>query len=145
MRPRVGGDYTGALPFVDSVGGTSGLRRPASAEITPLAISRRPIPKMTRVTPKRSASPPASRIGMATAALTTVNMAPKIRPRNSGSVFSWRTVKAGMKRKTKCAPTDDAEDPRDPDQQRRPPPPCEQVGPHRQQHERDPRREQPAD
>src|SRR6266576_5296247 len=57
--PAYRGDYTGALPFVESVGGTRGLRRPASAEITPLAANRQPMPKMTQVTPKRSARPPA--------------------------------------------------------------------------------------
>ncbi len=69
--PSYRGDYTGALPFVESVGGTRGLRRPANAEITPLAASRQPIPKMTQVTPNRSARPPAKRIGMATAALAS--------------------------------------------------------------------------
>src|SRR6266704_3447663 len=57
--PSYRGDYTGALPFVESVGGTRGLRRQANAEITPLAASRQPIPKMTQVTPNsRRGRPP---------------------------------------------------------------------------------------
>src|SRR3989442_15861647 len=66
--PSYRGDYTGALPFVDRLGGASGLRRPPHAQITPPAPRNQPMPKMTQATPKRTARPPANRVGRAPAA-----------------------------------------------------------------------------
>src|SRR3989442_15976791 len=56
--PSYRGDYTGALPFVDRLGGARGVRRPAHARNTPLPASRRPLPKITPAPPKGAAGPP---------------------------------------------------------------------------------------
>src|SRR3989442_14581452 len=53
--PSYRGDYTGALPFVERLGGARGLRRPAQAQITPLPASQQPMLKMNQGTPKKPA------------------------------------------------------------------------------------------
>src|ERR1019366_2135754 len=77
---------------------TASRLQSAKRKRRPAEITRAPKTSTTPVTEwKRSTAPPKARSGRAMEALMTVKTPPKIRPRDSSVVPSWRTVKEGIR------------------------------------------------